>query len=224
MTSYQLIRSSRKTLAIEITKTGEVIVRAPRRMPLSVIEDFLQKKQGWVEEKSRTARLRWGAGEAFFLLKQESLPLLGREYPVRFEQRMKASFEQGVFYLPDIGEEAAKKALADCYRSLAKAYLPDRAFSLARQIGISPERVTVGGAKSRWGSCAEGKRIRLSWRLLLAPEEAVCYVIIHELCHCREMNHSKRFWSLVEEFCPGYQTAKELLLKTQRHPLFELLP
>ena len=82
-------------------------------------------------------------------------------------------------------------------------------------VGVQPQRITVTGAKTKWGSCSDGKNINLSWRLLTAPVDVIEYVIIHELCHMREMNHSRRFWALVEQHVPEWRGKREKLSQVQ---------
>ena len=220
MTEYRLIRSRRKSLAVQITPQGEVIVRAPNRLPLPVIEDFLRQKQDWITSRAGRARERQQAVQAFCLTENALLPLRGKTYPVTLWDRPSAGFDGERFFLPYGDDAAQKAALTGCYKQLGEEYLPARTRELAAVLGISPNTVTVGGAKTRWGSCSGKGNIRFSWRLMTAPDPAVDYVIVHELCHIRELNHSPRFWALVERAFPDYRQRQTLLRKAQEHPVF----
>ncbi|MEM1157140.1 MAG: SprT family zinc-dependent metalloprotease [Verrucomicrobiota bacterium] len=90
-------------------------------------------------------------------------------------------------------------------RSYAKKVLPARTQELAEQQGLAPTAITVRNQSTRWGSCSEAGRISLNWRLIQVPRQVRDYVILHELMHMKELNHSRRFWNLVERVCPGYQ-------------------
>lgn len=93
----------------------------------------------------------------------------------------------------------------------AVAVMPDRVSALARRIGVSYGRVTVRHQVSRWGSCSSTGNLSFNCLLMLAPAEVMDYVIIHELCHRRHMDHSPAFWSLVEQYCPDYKKHRRWL-------------
>lgn len=222
MTEYRLIRSKRKSLAIQITPVGDVVVRAPNRLSHTAIEAFLHQKQDWIAAHQQTARERTASRAAFHLDEHNSLPLRGREYPIRLWDRREASFKEGCCYLPAGELPARKAALEQCYRRLALTYLPKRTMELARITGMLPAQITVGGARTRWGSCTADGRIRFSWRLMAVSDRAIDYVIVHELCHCWELNHSPRFWALVEAVLSDYRERKALLRQLQDHPVMSL--
>ncbi len=94
---------------------------------------------------------------------------------------------------------------------LAARELPGRVGELARANGLTVRRVTVRNQRSRWGSCSRRGTVSLNWRLVQAPESVRDYIILHELAHLREMNHSQRFWREVERMCPGYEEAERWL-------------
>ena len=108
--------------------------------------------------------------------------------------------------------EADQKAL----RSRAKKELPDRLLELANELGLRVARVSVRNQQSRWGSCSPAGHICLNWRLLTMPDWVRDYVIIHELMHLKRMDHSRRFWTLVEAACPDYQAARAWLRTCRR--------
>ena len=105
---------------------------------------------------------------------------------------------------------------------LAKKDLPGRAARLAPQLGVSYGRITLRHQKTRWGSCSGKKNLNFNCLLMLAPEYVREYVVIHELCHLREMNHSKKFWALVEGMMPDYREARKWL-RTQGSALIRRL-
>jgi len=100
-------------------------------------------------------------------------------------------------------------------RGLAERELPVRTRELARLHGIAVGRISVRAQKTRWGSCSARGTISLNWRLIHAPPHVADYLIIHELMHRREMNHSARYWKLVARACPGYRRAEEWLKKVR---------
>lgn len=107
--------------------------------------------------------------------------------------------------LPRVESEPIREAVKSFYRREAQQYLPKRLGELAAMHGFEYEQVRIKNQKTRWGSCSIKRNINLNLRLMMAPEPAIDYVIIHELCHLREMNHTPAFWALVEARCPDYR-------------------
>ena len=173
--SYTLIRSSRKTLSLEVRPDGTVTVRAPRRLSEKAIRDFVASKESWLRGK---------------LQKYESpLPPL------------------------TAGELAQLK-------QQAKEDLSRRVSFWASQVGVGFERITIRAQRTRWGSCSGGGNLNFNCLLMLSPPEIRDYVVIHELCHRREMNHSPRFWALVAANCPDYNAARRWL-RTEGRTIME---
>jgi len=97
------------------------------------------------------------------------------------------------------------------YREAAKEYFPKRADYYAQQLGVTYDRIRIANQKTRWGSCSSKGTLSFNWRLMLAPPKVLEYVVVHEVCHLKEMNHSPRFWKLVEKFMPDYKEYKKWL-------------
>ena len=171
--SVLLVRSSRKTLAVQIRADGTVIARAPRRMPKDRILCFLSEKASWI-------RMQQG----------------------RMQEREKMR-QQARIHL----DAAQEKEL----RERAKSVLAQRTAYFARQIGVTYGRITVRDQKTRWGSCSQTGNLNFNFRLILAPLEVLDYVVVHELCHRRQMNHSTQFWQEVAQVLPDYRKRKAWL-------------
>ena len=173
---YDLIRTSRKTIAIQITLDGDVTVRAPRDCEKAEIDDLIRDRREWIEEK-----------RAEFLAQK-------RECEKKQEQ------------FPKITPESERE-----FRRLAKEKIPKRVALFAEQVGVDYGKITIKDTKSRWGNCSYQGNLNFCWRLILAPEEVLDYIVVHELCHRLEMNHSARFWAEVKRVLPEYEKGKEWL-------------
>ncbi|WP_432629623.1 M48 family metallopeptidase [Brotaphodocola sp.] len=173
---YDLIRTSRKTIAIQITLDGDVTVRAPKDCDKEEIDDLIRDRQAWIEEK-----------RAEFLAEK-------RERERRQEQ------------FPEITPENEPE-----FRRLAKEKIRSRVAFFAERVGVDYGKITIKDTKSRWGSCSYQGNLNFCWRLILAPDEVLDYIVVHELCHRLEMNHSERFWAEVGRVLPEYEKSKEWL-------------
>ena len=217
MTPYTLLRSRRKTLAIHITKTAKVEVRAPLKMPKADIERFVNAKQDWID-KHWAVRANCLAQKATFALRYGDCVLMqGRECLILSNSTKKAYFDDGCFYLPpDLSPEAAQQAVIQIYRQTAKTILPAKVANYAMHMNITPRAVKINNAKTRWGSCSSINNLNFSWRLVMADEAAIDYVVVHELAHIFEHNHSNRFWAIVAHMLPDYTVCQLRLKALQR--------
>ncbi len=171
MTQYhiQIIRSHRKTLAIQITQDLQLLVRAPSRLPKREILRFVEEKSGWVEKHM---------------------------------QAMREAAKQKACQAP--AEKLSEKEVKELMAQAGEA-IPGRVSYYADRMQVSYGRVTVRCQKTRWGSCSQKGNLNFNCLLLLAPPRVLDYVVVHELCHRKEMNHSVRFWAEVERVMPDYQ-------------------
>jgi len=214
---YQLIRSSRRTIAL-IIRNGNLIVRAPRRADLGEIERFIRAKQGWINKHLTKAADRQSRAKKY--KEGEKFWFLGQEYPLYItdDYRSKLFYNQEHFVLSRFQIHKAKLLFENWYRVQAKKILAERAVFFADKMGLSYKKITITGANTRWGSCSSRGTINFSWRLIMTPPEIVDYVTVHELAHLAHHNHSKSFWAFVKNFFPGFKAAKKWL-KINGHKL-----
>lgn len=207
---YRLVRSKRKTLAVHILPDGTVEVRAPLRMPLKIIEPFLEAKRPWIEQHSAQAKNRSLEQACYHADTGQTAFHNGTPYRIVLEDIAKLRWEQDTCILPR-DEQQRRKVLGAWLRAEAKSVLPARLQELAAQAGYQYRSCSVGSAATRWGSCTGKDEIRLSCFLLLLPPECMDYVLLHELCHTAEHNHSPRFWHRVELAMPNAGAVRAVL-------------
>ena len=189
---YRIERSSRRTVVITV-RPGEVIVRAPYGVSEETLRRFVESKHDCV-----TAQ-RFGQVRSMCALLDE-----GEEKPVCFGAEK--SFERdGVFYFRD----ATK--VRRYFERTRGWMLAEGVHAFSLKAGLRAQDVRLCDFKARWGSCDAEGRVKLNWRLAMLPPELRDYVIIHELCHLRELNHSAVFWRLVEKYCPSYREYRSRL-------------
>ena len=213
---YAIVRSRRRSIAIQI-KDGVVLVRAPLNMAKGDIDAFVASKERWVSENLRKSKELAEKRNAFTLSYGDMVRYRGKEYPIKARGGNRIGFRDEVFYMPpNLPPEDVKYACVQIYRMLAKCDLPAKALHFAGQMGVTPANVKINGAKTRWGSCSGRKSINFSWRLVMADDDVIDYVVVHELAHLTEMNHSKRFWEIVEAAMPDFRIRKAQLQELQK--------
>ncbi|MBR2411272.1 MAG: M48 family metallopeptidase [Clostridia bacterium] len=166
---YKIIYSKRKSLAIQVTPDGEVLVKAPKNTPKKNIEETVKKYSDWIEKTQKK--------------------VLGK----------------------DIGMKKASAEEEKLLRKKARELLPEKVNYYSDLLGVTPTRLTVTGARTRFGSCSGKNGISFSFYLMRFPEDAIDYVVVHELCHIIHHNHSKEFYKEIEKILPDYKRRKKLL-------------
>lgn len=208
----KIIRSNRKSLALIVETDGSLVVRAPRRLPREVIDAFVAEKQAWIQQKQAQVARQQARCKRRFEAGGEFL-WLGEAYPLQLSTRRSPSLElkDGIFSLrqPDLPQ--AQAIFERWYKKQARLYLAERLATLAQTFGLRYQVMRLSGARTRWGSCSAKGTISLNWRLVMAPPAIIDYVIIHELAHLVEKNHSPRYWAVVEKMLPDYRARRKWL-------------
>lgn len=215
---YRLVRSNRKTLYMQLTQQGELVVRAPNRCPRAYIDQFVLSKETWIRENQKKIQAEIAARQQFRPAHMGSMSFCGIELRVVPNQdaRVALELEKREIHLPDLSVEELKAPLASVYKKAGKPYLEQRLNHWSEVMGISYASLKLNSALRRWGSCSKEGNINLTWYLMFAPERAIDYVLVHELAHRRQFNHSKAFWALVEQYMPDYRQQKKVLLSVQQ--------
>lgn len=200
----QLQRSNRKTIAILVDGEGKVIVRAPHRVPMELIWDFVKSKQEWIEERKRAAKARAKTPRHQFVEGEQFL-VLGRQVPLLLVPATKGlRFDGGHFLLGTHQPGSETRLFEQIYKKIARAHFTERLGSLSAQFGYHVGQFRLSSARTRWGSCSTRGTISLTWRLVMAPPDVIDYVILHELAHLKFHDHSNNFWGEVKWMMPNY--------------------
>jgi predicted metal-dependent hydrolase len=203
---------------LRVRPDGSVRVTVPRGGSRAEAVRFLERHAGWIQrERSRLASSQgarqWTAGAILLLRGQPVTIRVDHDGGVRW-----ARFGDRSVTVPAGAADLRPHIEADL-RALAREELAPRLSALAATHHLTVARVSIRNQKSRWGSCSPSGRIALNFRLVQMPREVCDYVLLHELMHLRQQNHSRRFWRLVEAVCPGFRAA-ERWLKTEGKSLF----
>ena len=217
----KIIRSKRRSIALIVERDGSLVVRAPLQASDETIRRLVESKSDWIrltQEKARKlgpapVRKKFVAGEEFWYL--------GQRYPLEFVKgRQTALYLDGSFKMSPATRPQARLAFESWYKKQAKVHIPQRVSELAARHGYVYQRIRITSARTRWGSCSTRGTLSFTWRLVMAPEEMIDYVIVHELVHLHIHNHSREFWAEVGQLMPDYK-ARRLWLK-KNAPLLTL--
>jgi predicted metal-dependent hydrolase len=215
---HRIIRSKRKTVALLITPDAALTVHAPMRLPLDYIEDLVSKKSSWISRKISDVQSRPKAKPKEFVDAEEFL-YLGKTCRLKITDDNAIS--QGEYlYFPKCMLLNAAENLKNWYKKQARQTIEERALLYARGMRLEYKSIAITNAKKRMGSCSIKGGLNFSWRLIMAPLEIVDYVVVHELIHLEEKNHSRSFWNKVKAILPDYKE-KESFLK-HNYRLFDL--
>ena len=222
--SYLLERRSRRTIGLKITADG-LVVHAPKRIVEFQLNQILQQKSNWIlnklqaREANHVEKIQWIDGE--------HLLYLGNDVQLSISQNSSNKaliFDQNTLLIasPQANNHAVLgRKVVQWYKKQAMTDFSRRLEILAAKLGVATPPLTLSNAQSRWGSCNSRGEVRLNWRLLQAPPHIINYVICHELAHLKQMNHSAKFWAVVEQLYPNYKLAEKELkaLSPQLHRL-----
>lgn len=221
----QLIRSKRKTVALIVENDGRLVVRAPQHLSLQQIRGMVDLKAGWIKKKRDQLQVM-RATNPLFAPKHyepgEQFVFLGKFYPLKIvsNSRPLLQFSEEYFLLAQKALPRAKQVFVDWYREQARKICTQRAAEFVPCIGVYYDRIRISSARTRWGSCSSRGTLSFTWRLVLTPLEIIDYVIVHELAHLHQPNHSSKFWAIVEQTLPDFKRRRAWLKKNGRQIQF----
>lgn len=212
----ELIRSQRKTLQLQITSDARLIVRAPLRLSLKTINKFVDDKKVWIEEKKAIASFNHEKVLPRHYHDGDSIKYLGNPYTLVFsENQQKISLRGNSLIIPAQYLNNQETIIKKWYHKQAKDYITARLQYFSHQFKIPYQSMKITQARKRWGSCSSRNALNFTWRLIMANQQAIDYVILHELGHVLVKNHSKLFWRKMEEMIPSYPEYKYWLKMNQ---------
>ena len=213
----EVIRTDRKRSASIYLDGKNIKVRVPKGLSDSLVRDLIAKKSPWIKRKLREVDLAAPPKPKEFV-SGETFSYLGRNYRLKVLSGDIPSLKLRGGYLEvntsgssETQKEQVRSLLLDWYREHAQKRLEEKTHRYAQVLQVEPNSVSVKDYKSRWGSCSTKGDVCYNWRIVIAPHRIVDYVVVHELCHLLEHNHSAIYWRHVERIIPDFQKCREWL-------------
>jgi predicted metal-dependent hydrolase len=214
----KVIRSKRKTLSLHVAPDKSVIVKVPMRISMREITQFIEKNQEWIEKQRKrvevlphTAQKKYQNGEIFLYL--------GKPHTLEIGNFTAITVTDDTIFFPQFLQFRIQKELTTWYIKQGKEIITSQVEWNAKQMKLNYKSLSFSDTKSRWGSCSHDNHLQFNWRLVMAPLLVIRYVVVHELVHTIEKNHSADFWSRVRYMSPSYKQQQKWL-KTHGEILF----
>jgi len=214
---YLLVRSKKrkKTISLQVKEDGTTVVYAPYRTPMGEIDNFFNKKKRWLRSKIEEREKRLKEIKLKEYLNGEIFLYLGISYQLKIEDKSDGcdslTFSSGQFVLPRYRVHQGRELFIEWYKKRSREYIEEVVNDYSQTLRLNPGGIRISNALCRWGSCSSDNHLSFSWRLVMAPCSVIDYVVIHELTHMKEKNHSMRFWGLVAKTIPDYKKQRSWL-------------
>jgi len=212
----QIIHSSkRNTILLEVKRDGSLLVRVPEGSSVEAIQRAIDGKLRWIlRQRTEIYKLDIPAGPKKFVDGEKFL-YLGVVYPLSVDGVSGAQlvFDGEKFILSEKHQPQARDVFIEWYREHAERHISEKVRKYSAQYNISFDRIVITNAGRRWGSCNSKGILRFSWRLAMAPQDIIDYVIVHELVHVKHLNHSRAYWQEVTNIMPDFKQRKRWLFR-----------
>lgn len=210
---YEIIYSSnRKTVNISVERDRSVIIRVPEGLSLEKIKNIVKSKENWINDKINHEQKYPVKLEPKEFVSGETLMYLGKNYQLSVVDKVIEGVEFNQrFLISKSNQKIANKLLKDWYMNRALLKIEQRVKLFGQSLGVCFNNIKVSDMKYRWGSCTPNNNIIFNWRLIKAPLYVLDYLIVHELAHLLEPNHTPKFWNIVSIQVPQYMKAKKWL-------------
>ena len=205
-----LIRTNRRSISISINNIGQVIIKAPRRVSMDEIQKVVDKKERWIalhkERIEKNNELNKN------ILTYKDILFCGNIYHIAFDERIKKiTLIDNYCLIPLKYKDTYQRKLLLWYKKIANEILTQRVQYFCDLMQLEPSAVKLTNARTCWGTCNSKGVVSLNWRLMMVPHNLIDYVVVHELAHLVQLNHSKLFWEVVHSVLPDYASRRKNL-------------
>lgn len=215
---FEITYKNRTSIGITINSYGEIVVQAPKKTPDEKILLALEDKWDLIQLKVKEMKDRMNGPQEKVYENNESFLYLGNSYPITIHQDQKITQDHVVFegeilhiYVKELTDEKIKQALKRFYYKQCKALVEKSISSYQNHFKTKPRSIRITDSKTNWGTCDSKQQLTFNWRLAMAPQEVLDYVVVHEMSHMVHLNHDRSFWRLVGKIMPNYKEKENWL-------------
>ena len=198
----KIIETSGKRLSIQITNRGEVILKKPKNYDQNLLNKFIESKISWIN--THKEKIIENNKKNANIINMTTILIFGQEMALNLNSK-KNKINQSSINAKNL------KSLISLIKKFANEKILERASQLAQKLTVNPSKISIENTKRRWGVCNNKKEIKINFRAIMLNQECFDYIIIHELLHLKEFNHSQKFWNLVKKYVPNYTEIKKTL-------------
>lgn len=216
-------KSNVKNITIKVKHPNNVIIVSPKSVNNEFIHDLVVSKSRWILNKLNEFQNKEADNPPLLLVDGDSIPYIGDYYTLNVYKeksiiKCTLDFKEGKFiakvpYNISSNDQYIKlrELLINWYLTEGSKLIKERISIYSKKLNLYPESITLKEQKTSWGTCSSKGNIYINWKILLAPLDIIDYVLVHELCHLKYMNHSKEYWSLVSTIFPNYKEKRTYL-------------
>lgn len=222
---FEVRRSNRrKTLGLTVDRAGELVVHAPEAATEAELSQWIEKKLLWVHQKLLQKKEHTGQVHRHKPISGENIPYLGQNYRLKIvsQQKSPLQFDGQWFYLREKDRLQAARHFQHWFQKTGQKWLSDRVVYWEPKAGASASKIVVRNLGYRWGSCGKNEVLFFNWRLLQLSVRLIDYVLVHELVHLRQKNHSRKFWQMLGYILPDWKERKEELGTSQSEIVWDI--
>ncbi len=208
---YKVVRSSRKTIVINVNEQGEVIVKTPLKTTKKIIDKIVCDNMSWINEQliKRNKHI-----SSYDYIRTGNILYYGEYINIDFitsnnKANISYALNKGFVIETSGAEKDIRRIVEEFYRQEAREYLEARTRYWANKVGVKYNKISIRKQKTRWGSCSSNGNLSYNLKLVCAPTEMIDYVVLHEVMHLRHLNHGNTFWKELEEYMPDYRVRSE---------------
>lgn len=216
--SFELKYKKRTSMSIHIDSNGYVEVHVPKGMSDERVILALEGKWDWIQQKLKEMKDRTHGPTVKTYEHGESFLYLGKEYPIQITQDTEIQQDYAVFeeeklhiFVKQLGDEKIKQALKRFYYQQCKMLVERSIRSYQSNFKLKPRSIKITDNKTNWGTCDSKLQLTFNWKLAMAPQKVIDYVVVHEMCHMVHLNHDRSFWRLVGKIIPDYEQQENWL-------------
>lgn len=199
-----IIRDNRKNVKILISPAGELFVYAPKRLNIEKLKEIIDNREDWIKRKISYIKEELEKNQ--YLLSYKDILLYGKSYSIEYSDNIKKiKIDNDKYLFPNSKKDKFLTTIKSWYKKLANQIIIPRLEQLAQSLNLSYTSAKIIDTKSKWGSCDNKRTIKINYKVIMLPHNLIDFILIHELIHLIELNHSKQYFAILSKVLPDWK-------------------